>query len=254
MIRVESQRLFLGLLAALIASAWLGLWLWGRSPYGYYLDHSHLPALTGPDIYLLGFFVAGWTLMVFAMMLPASLPLVALFHVMVRDRSNGLLLTGVLVFGYVGVWSICGVAAHVGDMAAHWLVDRSAWLSSNAWVLGSGTLGLAGAYQFTTWKYQCLDQCRSPLTFIMQRWGRHGRFVSALRLGVEHGAYCVGCCWSLMLLMFVVSAGSIGWMLVLGAVMAAERNLSWGRILSRPLGAALIFGAFALAAQALFLD
>ena len=247
MVRVENRRLFLGLLAALVVAAWAGLWLWGRSPYGRFLDHSQLPALSGPDVGLLGFFVAGWTLMVFAMMLPTSLPLIFLFHVMVRDRPDWLLLTALLIAGYVGVWAWFGVAAHIGDMLLHWAADRNVWLSGNSWVLGAGILGVAGAYQFSPLKYRCLDKCRSPWSFILQRWTGSAYRTQALRLGIHHGVYCAGCCWPLMALMFAVGAGSIGWMLLLGAVMASEKNLPWGRRLSRPVGVALLAWGFAVA-------
>ena len=88
MVRVENRKLFIGLLAGLVALAWLGLWLWGESPYGRFLDHHQLSAITNQDASLLVFFVAGWTLMVFAMMLPTSLPLIALFHTMTRRRPD----------------------------------------------------------------------------------------------------------------------------------------------------------------------
>ena len=247
MIRVESRRLFLGLLAALVVAAWAGLWLWGRSPYGRFLDHSQLPAISGLDIGLLVFFVAGWTLMVFAMMLPTSLPLISLFQVMVRDRPDWLLLTALLISGYVGVWASLGMAVHVGDMLLHWAADRNGWLSANSWAVGAGILAVAGAYQFSPLKYKCLDKCRSPWSFILQRWTGSAYRTQALRLGVHHGVYCAGCCWPLMALMFAVGAGSIGWMLLLGAVMASEKNLPWGRRLARPVGVGLLAWGLAVA-------
>ena len=83
---------------------------------------------------------------------------------------------------------------------------------------------LAGLYQFTPLKYACLDKCRSPLSFITEHWrGSHER-TQAFRLGVHHGLFCIGCCWSLMLLMFAVGVGNLGWMLVLGALMAIEKT------------------------------
>src|SRR5687768_14487303 len=105
MVRVENRKLFISLLVALAALAWLGLWLWGESPYGRFLDHSQLSEVTGEDASLLVFFVAGWTLMVFAMMLPTSLPLIALFHTMTRRRPDHKWLLALLVTGYVGTWA-----------------------------------------------------------------------------------------------------------------------------------------------------
>ena len=250
--RVENRRLFLGLLAALIALAWLGLWLWGQSPYGRFLDHTELSQVSGYDAGLLVFFVAGWTLMVFAMMLPTSLPLIALFQTITRDHADHKLLVGLLISGYVGVWAWFGVAVHLGDLALHQVTEQSVWLSGNYWVLGATVLVLAGAYQFTRLKYHCLDKCRSPLSFIISHWTGKSEKMQALRLGLHHGVFCVGCCWSLMLLMFAVGSGNIGWMLVLGTVMAIEKNLPWGRPVSKSLGVLLVVWGLGLGLNAQF--
>jgi predicted metal-binding membrane protein len=101
-------------------------------------------------------------------------------------------------------------------------------------------LALAGGFQFTALKYRCLDKCRTPFSFINQHWRGQSASREAVRLGMHHGIFCVGCCWAIMLLMFVVGTGSIGWMLVIGAVMATEKNTPWGRKLSAPLGFALL--------------
>ena len=85
-----------------------------------------------------------------------------------------------------------------------------------------------------------MDKCRAPLSFVVQHWRGGGEGGQALLLGAHHGAFCVGCCWALMLLMFAVGTGSLGWMLALGAVMAIEKNLPWGRHFSAPLGAVLL--------------
>jgi predicted metal-binding membrane protein len=240
---VSDRRPFFAVFTALIALMWLSLWVWGHSPYARFLSHQELGNVHGVGArydWIVVLFVAGWTLMITAMMLPTSLPLVALFHSFVRGRPNRTLLTALLVAGYVGVWTLFGLAAHVGDRFVHESVDRSGWLGANTWVIGAGTVLLAGLYQFTPLKYKCLDECRSPLAFIMEHWrgGRGER--EAFRLGVHHGMFCLGCCWSLMLLMFAVGIGNIAWMLALGAVMAIEKNASWGRRLSAPLGAALL--------------
>ena len=237
---LRNDRLFLVLLVALIALAWISLWVWGQSPYGRFLDHEALTDLTSEDAGLLVFFVAGWTLMILAMMLPTTMPLISLFRAMTLDRSNHMLLLGLLISGYLVVWMGFGVAVHVGDLAIHAAAEQSAWLGSREWVIGSGTLLVAGVYQFTPLKYHCLDKCRSPFSFISGHWRGGNEPVQSIRLGIDHGVFCVGCCWSLMLVMFGVGAGSLGWMLVLGAVMGIEKNMPWGRKLSAPLGTALI--------------
>jgi predicted metal-binding membrane protein len=89
----------------------------------------------------------------------------------------------------------------------------------------------------------CLDKCRSPYSFLVQHWrGKHAG-QDALRLGIRHGLFCLGCCWTLMLLMFAVGGANLGWMLALGALMTAERTTRLGRRLTRPLGGSLIVWA-----------
>ncbi len=244
--RVDDRRLFTALVIGLVALAWLVLLVWGQSPYGRFLSHEEIGeievGLDGGALALAAVFVGGWTLMTFAMMLPTSLPLVQLFRRMTQRRADGARLVVLLIGGYLSVWMLFGVVAHIGDRGVHVVVDQSAWLEANAWLLGAGTLLLAGAYQFTPLKYHCLDKCRSPLSFITEHWQGSREQTQAFRLGVHHGVFCVGCCWSLMLLMFAVGVGNVGWMLVLGTVMAVEKNMPWGRRLSAPLGVALLVG------------
>jgi predicted metal-binding membrane protein len=248
--RVDNRRYFAPLLLALIAIAWLALFAWGESPYGRFLSHDELGDVNiglsaeGIDIALV--FVAGWTVMTIAMMLPTSLPLITMFEKVVRKRADRTLLVLLLLAGYVGIWALFGAAAHTGDRAVHAAVGQFHWLEDNSYVIGAGTLVVAGAYQFTPLKYMCLDKCRSPLSFITQHWSGGNERWQALKLGVHHGIFCVGCCWSLMLLMFAVGVGNIGVMLVLGGVMAVEKNMPWGRQLSAPLGVLLLVAGGAL--------
>ena len=228
------------LLVGLVVLAWLSLWVWGQSPYGRFLDHEALTDVSNEDVGLLVFFVAGWTLMVFAMMLPTSLPLIGLFQTMTRDHTHNTRLVALLIAGYLLVWMGFGVAVHLADLAVHEGVELNGWLDSNDWVIGASILMVAGVYQFTPLKYHCLDKCRSPFSFIAGHWSGGNESIQSLRLGLDHGLFCLGCCWSLMLLMFGVGAGNLGWMLVLGAVMAIEKNMPWGRRLSAPLGVTLI--------------
>ncbi len=180
-------------------------------------------------------------------MLPTTFPLLELFHRMTRQRDDRVRLLALVVAGYLGAWLAFGVAAHAFDLALHGALERSRWLQSNAWVFGAGPLLVAGAFQFTTLKYRCLDKCRAPLSFVVQHWRGGNAGMQALRVGAHHGAFCVGCCWALMLLMFAVGTGNVGWMLALGAVMAVEKNAPWGRRLSAPLGAALLLWGAAVA-------
>jgi predicted metal-binding membrane protein len=245
--QVGARPIFTASMAALIVLAWVALWSWGQSPYGRYLDHQYLDEVSRGGGVLLIVFVAGWTLMTVAMMLPTSLPLVAMFHVVTRQRQDGRRLVAILLLGYLSVWALFGLTVHAGDLLVHAIVAQVTWLQSHAWILGASTLILAGAYQFTPWKYVCLEKCRTPRSFIMQYWRGHNDQRNALRLGMHHGLFCVGCCWTLMLLMFTVGVGNFGWMLVLGAIMAMEKNLPWGRRISAPLGAILVTWGLVLA-------
>jgi predicted metal-binding membrane protein len=134
---------------------------------------------------LLLLFVAGWTLMTVAMMLPTSLPLVAVFRSLVRRRRDGGTLVGLVVLGYLSIWTVFAFAVHLGDQGIHTAVERSGWLEANAWAIGAGTVLLAGAYQFTPLKYHCLEKCRSPMGFVLSNWHGGRGVLEAFRLGAS---------------------------------------------------------------------
>ena len=235
----DDRRPFIALLAALIALAWLALWLWGRSPGGLFYGH-HDPNAFAYDGAFAFVFVAGWTPMVVAMMLPTSLPLIILFRTITRGRRDRALLIMLLIAGYLVTWALFGVLVYLGGSVLHRIAEGSAWLEANTAFLGAGIVALAGLYQFTPLKYKCLEKCRSPMSFVTEHWRGSRERSRSFRLGAHHGLFCVGCCWSLMLLVFVVGAGSLGWILVLGAVMSVEKTVSWGRKIGAPLGVVLV--------------
>jgi predicted metal-binding membrane protein len=248
---------FLALMVGLVGSAWLTLWLWSASPYGRYLEHgrwtdtgmlaSLCRALPGGDVVVPALlYAAGWVLMIAAMMLPTTLPILDMFRRMTAGRADRNRLVGLVVIGYLAVWLGFGLVAHALDWLLHAVGEQSPWLALHGWVVGVVVLAGAGAFQFSALKYRCLDKCHTPFGFIAERWRGQAPAREALRLGLDHGAFCVGCCWALMLLMFVVGAGSIGWMLALAAVMAAEKSLPGGRRLRTPLGLGLIAWAAGL--------
>jgi predicted metal-binding membrane protein len=250
----SARRRFLTLTAALLAAAWLTLWLWGNSPYGRYLDHGNWAAagvvgslcrvLPGGDAAVAAILViAGWVLMLSAMMLPTTLPLLDYFRRLTARRNDRRRLMALVIIGYLAVWGVFGLAAHLADRGVAFAMQRSDWLIVNGWVIGAAILATAGLYQFSALKYRCLDKCRSPLGFVIEHWRGARETWHALLLGARHGAFCVGCCWALMLLTFVVGTANIGWMLALAAVMAAEKNLPGGRRLAVPLGAVLLAAA-----------
>ena len=240
-----------------MACAWAALLTWDLSPYARYLDHDWTElgiaagicaANPGLDAVTAGLlYVSGWALMTAAMMLPTTLPLVVLFRRLTSSRPNATLLLGLLIAGYLAAWLIFGLVTHLLGLAVLALARQSPWLTFNGWLIGAAILLLAGLFQFSSIKHRCLEACRSPLPFLLGRWhGLRPRLESA-RLGFAHGVFCVGCCWLLMLLMFVVGTGNVGWMLGLGALMALEKNSPWGRRVAAPLGLALIATALGVA-------
>jgi predicted metal-binding membrane protein len=173
----------------------------------------------GPALLL---FLVGWQVMVAAMMLPSSLPMVRMF----AAASAGAPGRGRALVAFVGayalVWSSFGVLAFLGDAALHALVDSSAWMTANDWVIGPSVLLLAGAFQFTPLKDACLRACRHPASFLRRHYRRGTG--GAFSLGARHGLFCVGCCWALMLVMFAAGAVSLIWMALLTALMVHEKT------------------------------
>jgi predicted metal-binding membrane protein len=251
------QSWFAPIMGLLFVYAWITLWLWELSPYGRYLHHGQwtelglagdlctVPRIGGTLAPAL-LYVGGWVLMTTAMMLPTTMPLLEAYRRLTQRRADRWLLMGLVATGYLFVWSLFGIAAHGAGWLLHELVLESAWLTFNGWIVGAVIFLIAGLFQFSPLKYRCLDKCRAPLSFVMRHWKGHAVRRHALLLGLDHGAYCVGCCWALMLLMFVLGTGSVGWMLLLGALMAAEKNLPFGRRFAAPLGGALLAGAAAI--------
>src|SRR6266568_1009739 len=242
---------FLALMGTVIGSAWLVLWLWSASPYGRYLDHgrwtdvgalaSLCRAVPGGEFVVPALlYAAAWVLMIAAMMLPTTLPILEMFRRITAGRSDQNRLLRLVVTGYLAAWIGFGLLAHIVDGALLGFAAKFAWIDFNGWAVGAFVLGIAGIFQFSALKYRCLEKCHTPFGFIVERWRGTAPGREALRLGFDHGVFCIGCCWALMLLMFVVGTGSIGWMLALAAVMAIEKNMPWGRHLSAPLGIALV--------------
>jgi predicted metal-binding membrane protein len=154
-----------------------------------------------------------WAVMMVAMMLPSASPTVLLYARVLRREAGGKPATGAFAAGYVAVWTAFSAAATL----TQWGLERPGWLSS-AMASTSGTLTgalliIAGAYQLTPLKGACLAHCRSPFDFLLRRWRPGVR--GALAMGAEHGLYCVGCCWALMLILF---AGGVMNLVVIAAL------------------------------------
>jgi predicted metal-binding membrane protein len=223
--------------AAAIAAAWalaLGAEATGG---GGRLHHDAL--IEGPLPYwaAVGVFVVAWQVMIAAMMLPSSLPLIRLFAVASSGQPRPRATMAAFVGGYGLVWTAFGVAAFAGDTAVHALVDRTPWLQERPWLIAGAVLITAGAFQFTALKDRCLHRCRHPGAFLL-RYYRRGSG-AAFRLGRHHGVFCLGCCWALMLVMFAAGVASLWWMAALAALMVCEKTAPQGRR-SVPITGALL--------------
>jgi predicted metal-binding membrane protein len=192
-------------------------------------------------------FLGAWTLMMAAMMLPAVSPVAALY-VRSFERPGGRRLAE-FGLGYVMVWAAIGVPAFGVALA----VD--ALSMAEAWALRWGVVGVllaVAVYQLTPLKRLCLEHCRSPLSQLLHYAGYEGA-LRDLRVGAHHGLYCTGCCWPLMLLLVAVGTMNLGAMLVLTAVIAAEKLLPHGLAITRVTAtAAILLAAVFAVSPALF--
>jgi predicted metal-binding membrane protein len=223
---VRSRPALVALLFVLAALAWW--WTTG--------EMRGMDGGPGADLGTLGWFVGIWVVMMAAMMFPSVSPTVALYSRMTRSRSPfaPLVFTG----GYVLVWSAAGVAAYgVFELGRALAGSQLAWDGAGRFVAG-GTLVVAALYELTPLKNVCLGKCRSPLGFLIGSW-RSG-LSGALRMGVRHGAWCVGCCWALMAALFALGVMSLAWMAFVAALIAAEKTLPWGRAVTYGTAAILL--------------
>ena len=221
---------FIGLVSGL---TWIALWLQNHSNSGQQFMESYFPSS-------LLIVLIGWELMVLAMMLPTAIPIVSLFTRMIHLRPQRTSLQALLVLGYLTPWTFSGLAFIAVHQGLDSLMNSFSTTHPVAVMAGPFILISAGLFQFSSMKYACLKQCRSPLSFIMRYWhGRNDR-QEAYRLGMAHGWFCLGCCWLLMLTMALTGIHHLGWMLFLGLAMAIEKNFSKGYLIVKPLGMGLI--------------
>ena len=212
--------------------------------------HDALAVSDTPLGVALALFLVGWQLMIVAMMLPSSLPLVRMFRVAAANQPRPSHAMAALLAGYALVWTAFGAAAFLGDMVLHRLVERWDWLSGHPQVIGGSVLLLAGAFQFSDLKDRCLRECRHPGPFLVQHYGRGA--ASAFRLGRAHGLFCLGCCWALMLVASAVGVASLWWMAALTAIMVFEKTGRRGDRAVVPVGIWLLLaGVVTLASPAL---
>ena len=188
-----------------------------------------------------------WAIMMVGMMLPSAAPMILLYGLVARkQRSRGHLFApvGAFVAGYLFVWT----AFSLGATALQWGLEQAALLSpmmvSKSPLLGGGLLIAAGLYQWTPFKNACLEHCRSPAEFLATRW-RKGTG-GAIIMGAHHGAYCVGCCWFLMGLLFVGGVMNLLWIAAITAYVLIEKLAPFGARTSRVTGVLLTLAGIAI--------
>jgi len=189
-------------------------------------------------------FYGVWVLMMAAMMLPAALPMFRLYSRMAGSKPVG------FVGGYLILWSAAGIVAYLAYAVAHGSAISITEMGSLGRQVAIGLILAAALYQLSPLKNVCLRHCRSPLAFVMNHW--HSGFVGAVRMGLQHGCWCLGCCAGLMVLLFAVGVMNIGWMAVLALVILAEKTLPGGLWIARAVSAAMLFLAVAFAASPAF--
>jgi predicted metal-binding membrane protein len=189
-----------------------------------------------------GLFLAMWVAMMVAMMFPSVYPMVLLFARVSQGQAGPSAQTRVptwiFVAGYLVIWTLIGGVMYLASLLVGWVNGQVSWLGEWAFVGSAIILIGTGLYQFSSWKGVCLTHCRSPLSFILHRW-REG-MLGAFRMGIDHGAYCVGCCWGLMLVMFVMGLMSLVWMGIFTMVIFLEKVTRYGPTLSKVVGGILM--------------
>jgi predicted metal-binding membrane protein len=227
----------LGLVTLLLALAAVAWWSTADRMAG-------MDAGPGTDLGALGWFLGVWLVMMAAMMLPSLAPTVALFGRMTQRRGPDRPL--LFATGYLLVWGTAGLAAYgLFELGRNLIGGDLAWHDGGRW-LAAGVLALAAIYELTPLKNACLATCRSPLGFLLGTW-RDGR-LGALRMGSQHAAWCLGCCWALMAALFALGVMSLIWMAFVAALIALEKTLPWHRVVTWGTAAILIALAIAVVA------
>ncbi len=239
-------------------AAWGVIGLAMLTDHAYLIDHHQL--MGGHSMYMaghymrmgglhlpwylaLGVFLASWQVMTAAMMLPSSLPMVAMFAQASRQQGRPRAALCFFLAGYAAVWTAFGLGAFLGSLLLSRVGDAWPWLADRPWVVGAATLAIAGAYELSACKARCLTACRSP-SRLLGRCYRPGAG-PAWRCGLRHGALCIGSCWALMLIMFGADLAAVPAMVALTAVMLAEKALRCGQQLTAVVGVALLLMAAA---------
>jgi predicted metal-binding membrane protein len=194
------------------------------------------------------FTFAMWAVMMVGMMAPTALPMLLLFAAATRGRDQRGLALPTLAFGlgYIAVWTSFSAGATLAQYGLHQAALLTPAMASSSGRLNGAILLAAGAYQLTPWKANCLTRCRSPLGFLMTKW--HDGTNGAFQMGFRHGMFCLGCCWALMCVLFVVGVMNLIWIAVLTGFVLAEKIGPAGAFVARVAGAAMVLLGIAVIA------
>ncbi len=194
-----------------------------------------------------------WAVMMVAMMVPSAAPLMLIFaaaHRKRQERQDPFVPTVVFLMGYLLVWTGFSALATLTQWGLHTAALLSPMMVSSSSILGGVLMLAAGIFQLTSLKHACLTHCRSPLGFLMTHWREGTR--GTLIMGLEHGTYCVGCCWILMALLFVAGVMNLIWVAIIAAFVLAEKVLPRGDLVGRVAGGMLVLaGGIVLLLQTL---
>jgi predicted metal-binding membrane protein len=234
----RQRNVILVTLVGLAVIGWVVFIHQARQPMG-------MPRRMGPDLTMGGswpLFMTMWVAMMVAMMFPAAAPMIVMYGRMRRsDPPSVMLFTG----AYIVLWFAFGVVAYLLSAAVESAASRSDWVAMNWGRAGGALLVAAGVYQLTPLKDICLRHCRTPLSFVMTRWrdGRNG----AVRMGLLHGVYCLGCCWLLFLILVPLGVMNVAAMLAVAALVFAEKVVPRGRAIGVVASALLVAYGVAVA-------
>jgi predicted metal-binding membrane protein len=210
------------------------------------MDHMDLVGMAMPGIHAWGMWDLAlvftmWAVMMVGMMVPSVSPVLLLFaRIQQQRRAQGqtYVASWLFLLGYLIAWTGFSLAATLAQWGLHAATLISPAMVGTSPLLGGAVLIAAGIYQWTPAKHACLARCRSPLGFLLNDW-RDGN-AGALTMGLRHGLYCTGCCWLLMLVLFVVGVMNLLWIALLTVFVLLEKTLPRGIWISRASGAALI--------------
>ncbi len=234
----RDRRIVIGGLLAAIALSW-----------SYLLTGANMPMLA-PAVWTPAYFalmLVMWWVMMAAMMLPSAAPTILLFAALSRksaERGDPAVPTGIFATAYIIVWGGFSLLATFAQMQLDGLALLSPMMNSTSVLLGAALLIAAGVYQMTPLKYACLRHCRTPIDFFARRWRRGAK--GALLMGLEHGAFCLGCCWVIMTLLFYAGVMNLLWVAGLALYILLEKLAPAGRLISRLAGGVLILWGVAV--------